>query len=146
MASGNYGISNIELAKEAAIRSTEILTQFDYIGVIAFDGAPQWVVKTQKLDNLKKVQDSIGTIRASGGTSILPALEEATRSLTEDTDAKLKHIILLTDGMAERTGYEAVMSKMEKEGITLSTVALGQGADTQLLDLLAKEATADITM
>ena len=32
--------------------------------------------------------------------------------------------------MAERTGYEAVMSKMEKEGITLSTVALGQGADT----------------
>lgn len=48
--------------------------------------------------------------------------------------------------MAERTGYEAVMSKMEKEGITLSTVALGQGADTQLLDLLAKEATADITM
>ena len=138
MASGNYGISNIELAKEAAIRSTEILTQFDYIGVIAFDGAPQWVVKTQKLDNLKKVQDSIGTIRASGGTSILPALEEATRSLTEDTDAKLKHIILLTDGMAERTGYEAVMSKMEKEGITLSTVALGQGADTQLLDLLAK--------
>lgn len=138
MASGNYGISNVELAKEAAIRSTEILTQYDYIGVIAFDNNPQWVVKTQKLDNLKKVQDSIGTIRADGGTSILPALEEAARSLIEDADTKLKHIILLTDGMAERNGYESVMSKMEKEGITLSTVALGQGADTELLNLLAK--------
>lgn len=139
MSSGGFGIPNIELAKEAAIRATEVLTQYDYIGVIAFDEASQWVVKTQKLDNLKKVQDSIGTIRAGGGTSILPALKEAVRSLKEDTDAKLKHIILLTDGMAERSGYGPVINEMEREGITLSTVALGEGADTGLLSLLAEQ-------
>lgn len=138
MSSANYGISNMELAKEAAIRATEVLTQYDYIGVIAFDNDPQWVIKTQKLNNLKKVQDSIATIRAGGGTSILPALGEATRSLIETTDAKLKHIILLTDGMAERSGYESVLDKMEEKKITLSTVAFGKMADIELLELLAQ--------
>ena len=35
MASGQYGVSKVELAKEAAIRSTEVLTSRDMIGVIA---------------------------------------------------------------------------------------------------------------
>ena len=51
------------------------------IGVIAFDDAVQWVVKTQKLDDLASVQNAIGTIRAGGGTQILPPLEEAYLSL-----------------------------------------------------------------
>jgi uncharacterized membrane protein len=136
MSSGQYGISKVELAKEAAIRATEVLEKDDMIGVIAFDGALKWVVKTQKLDNLKAVQDAIGTIRASGGTSILGPLQEAYKSL-KDTDTKLKHIILLTDGQAESSGYEPLINDINSEGITLSTVAVGNGADTRLLKYLA---------
>jgi hypothetical protein len=39
MSSGQYGVSKVELAKEAAIRSTEVLNSRDMIGVIAFDSA-----------------------------------------------------------------------------------------------------------
>ncbi|HOJ11633.1 MAG TPA: VWA domain-containing protein [Clostridiales bacterium] len=136
MTGGQYGVSKVELAKEAAIRSTEVLTPRDMIGVIAFDSAAQWVVKTQKLDNLPKIQDDIGTIRAGGGTQILPPLEEAYLSL-KNADTKLKHIILLTDGEAEKTGYEPLIDKINAAGITLSTVAVGQSADMQLLNALA---------
>lgn len=136
MAEGQYGVSKVELAKEAAIRSSEVLKGNDMIGVIGFDGAFKWVVKTKKAENLKSIQDGIGTIRAGGGTSILPAVEEAYLSL-KDTDTKLKHIILLTDGQAEKTGYEALIDKMRQDGITLSTVAVGSGADTLLLKALA---------
>jgi Mg-chelatase subunit ChlD len=136
MSEGQYGVSKVDLAKEAAIRSTEVLDKKDMIGVIAFDDAVQWVVKTQKLDNLKGIQDAIGTVRSGGGTQIVHPLEEAVNSL-KNADTKLKHIILLTDGQAEKSGYEALVEDMNKAGITLSTVAVGRQADTQLLGALA---------
>lgn len=136
MSEGQYGISKVELAKEAAIRSTEVLRDKDMIGVIAFDAAVQHVVKLQKLDNLKKIQDAIGTIRADGGTQIIPPLEEAYLAL-KDANTKLKHIILLTDGQAEKTGYDSVIEGINNAGITLSTVAVGREADSQLLEALS---------
>jgi len=136
MTEGQYGISKLELAKEAAIRSTEVLRKEDMIGVIAFDDAVQWAVKTQKLDDLEKIQDTIGTIRPGGGTQIIPSLEEAYQSL-KNAKTKLKHIILLTDGIAELTGYDAVIEKLNKSGITLSTVAVGRESAAVLLKALA---------
>ena len=136
MSGGDFGISKMELAREAAVRSTEVLNQEDMIGVIAFDDAFKWVVEPQNLDNLQAIQDSIGTIRAGGGTQILPALEAAYDSIQE-MDAKLKHIILLTDGQAEKEGYEPLIEGLREKGITLSTVAVGRSADFLLMKALA---------
>ncbi len=136
MGVGNYGVSKVELAKEAAIRSTEILSDKDYLGIIAFDDAVKWVLKTEKMIDKKKAQNAIGTIRAGGGTQIVPSLEEAYLSLKE-TDAKLKHIILLTDGQAERSGYERVIKDIREADITVSTVAVGTEADIMLMKALA---------
>ena len=136
MSGGDYGISKIELAREAAIRSTEVLNGDDMIGVLTFDDAFKWVVEPQKLDNPQGVRDAIGTIRSGGGTQILPALEEAYNSILK-MDAGLKHIILLTDGQAEKEGYEPLIEGMKENGVTLSTVAVGRGADTLLMKALA---------
>ncbi len=136
MSSGQYGISKLELAKEAAIRSTQILNKDDSIGIIAFDSAVKWAVDLKKADNISKIQSAIGTIRPDGGTQILPPLREAYLAL-KDSDEKLKHIILLTDGQAEKTGYEPIMEELNEAGITLSTVAVGQEADAWLLEILA---------
>lgn len=136
MSGGDFGISKIELAREAAIRSTEVLNQEDMIGVIAFDDAFKWVVEPQKLDNLQAIQDAIGSIRSGGGTQILPGLEAAYDSI-QKMDAKLKHIILLTDGQAEKEGYEPLIEGLREKGITLSTVAVGRSADSLLMKALA---------
>jgi Mg-chelatase subunit ChlD len=136
MASGEYGITKLELAKEAAIRAADVLEETDQLGVIAFDDAIQWVIKTDVLKDLDDATNMIGTIRPGGGTQILHPLQEAWQNLrTKDT--KLKHIILLTDGQAERYGYERIIDGIRKDGITLSTVAVGQSADTLLLKALA---------
>lgn len=136
MTDGKYGITKLELAKEAAIRAAEVLEERDQLGVIAFDDAIQWVIRTGPLTNLKEATDMIGTIRPGGGTQILHPLEEAWQNLrTKDT--KLKHIILLTDGQAEQYGYERIIEGVREDGITLSTVAVGEGADTLLLKALA---------
>jgi Mg-chelatase subunit ChlD len=136
MEGGQYGLRKINIAKEAAIKAVHSLKSKDQIGVIAFDDTTEWVVPLSSTDNEEKIKRSIGTIKAGGGTSIIPALQEAYESL-KDADTKLKHIILLTDGQAERHGYTNLIEEMKKNGITVSTVAVGEGADTSLLEGIA---------
>ena len=137
MEATDFGLSRMELAKEAAIKAVDSLRPKDEVGVIAFDGSPQWVVNLSPADNKQEIVDSIGTIRAGGGTSILPALREGYLALKE-SDTKLKHIILLTDGIAERSGYDYLIEDMKKEGITISTVAVGGDSDVSLLEYIAQ--------
>lgn len=136
MEGGEVGTSKIEIAKEAAIKAVNSLKPKDQIGVITFDDTPQWVVKLSPDQNEDQVKGEIATIRAGGGTSIVPALNEAYNAL-KNTDTKLKHVILLTDGQAERYGYDDVLDKMKEAGVTISTVAVGEGADTNLLETVA---------
>lgn len=136
MESGEYGLSKIQLAKEAAVRAAEVLEEKDYLGVIAFDGEPHKVVELQKVSDKEAIKNKILSIKADGGTSIQPALAAAVDAL-EQNDAALKHIILLTDGMAETSGYEGYIARMKQKKITLSSVAVGQEADTKLLKYLA---------
>ncbi|HET6197340.1 MAG TPA: VWA domain-containing protein, partial [Acetobacteraceae bacterium] len=100
-------VSKMAMAREAAIRSVEALRPNDTLGVIAFDNRVQWAippVKITKPGDLTDAQTAIGRIRADGGTSIYPALEEAYKAAAA-SDARLKHIILLTDGQSFDADY-----------------------------------------
>lgn len=137
MSEGIAGVSKVDMAKEGAIRSLDSLrVGKDEIGVLSLDGEYSWVVKRQIINDPKAIEEDIGTIRADGGTSIIPSLNAAYESLKE-SDAKIKHIILLTDGHAERTGYDSLLDKINNENITVSTVAVGQDSDKQLLSMIA---------
>ncbi|KNF08147.1 Mg-chelatase subunit ChlD [Gottschalkia purinilytica] len=136
--SGVGGEDKLEVAKDASIKAVDTLKSSDKVGVIAFNDTVHWVTKMSSVKNKDKIKNNIGTIRADGGTSILPALEEAYEEL-KTTNTKLKHIILLTDGQSSRTGYEELLENMKKDNITVSTVAVGGDADTQLLEMIAEE-------
>lgn len=139
MSGGAYGISKLELAKEAAIRSVDALSEKDYFGVIAFDTQNIWVSDYNILGSKKEdVKNKIANISPGGGTSILPAVTEAYNVL-KNSDTKLKHIILLTDGQDDGRGYNEIINKMKAEGITLSAVSVGQDSDKVLLKRLAED-------
>ena len=139
MASESGGIIKLDLAKEAAARVLDSLRDNDDIGVLTFDSAQYWVVKPQKPTDREALRNDIGTIMPGGGTSILPALEEAVDKM-KDQSSKIKHIILLTDGQAEKTGYDKLLEEAKNAGITISTVAAGYDADIQLLKYIAEKA------
>lgn len=139
MSGGNAQVKKIDLAKDAALKATDTLRDIDEIGVIAFDDQVEWAVQRQKASNRTDIKNKIGNITLGGGTTILPSLEEAYKSL-KDSKTKIKHIILLTDGQAEISGYDPLIEKMKKEKITISTVAVGKDADTALLKGIAKKA------
>lgn len=137
MGADAFGYNKIELAKEAAVRTLDALRpNKDEIGVLAFDDRNYWVVERNKIENKEDIKSFIGSLRADGGTSIIPALNQALKSLKE-SEAGIKHVILLTDGQAERAGYEEILKEFNDEAITVSTVAVGEGADVDLLKNIA---------
>lgn len=138
--SGSMSDGKIELAKEAAMRTVELMRDQDTVGVLAFDSTPWWVVEPTKLDDRDAVIAGIQGIQADGGTEIYSSLDSAYQAL-HGIQAERKHIILLTDGQsATNPGYELLTASMVQEKMTLSTVAVGEGSDTRLLQWLADAA------
>lgn len=136
MSDSQYGISRMELAKEAALRSLDALRDNDTIGIIGFDSIARWVVEPQSPEDKEKVQNAVATIGPGGGTNMYPGLQMAFEAL-KDIDAKLKHIIVLTDGHTQGGNFNALVSDMVENGITLTGVAVGRDSDTKLLEQLA---------
>ncbi|RNB79629.1 VWA domain-containing protein [Brevibacillus fluminis] len=138
MSGDGRGADKMELAKEAAIRATEMLTEKDQIGVIAFDGSPWTVVEPQPVKDPQTIRQKIGSIYADGGTDIFPALQMAYDEIKK-MKAQRKHIILLTDGQSGRDDdYMGLLQQMTGENITVTTVAVGDDADTTLLEDIAQ--------
>jgi uncharacterized membrane protein len=137
--SASGGTSKMALAREAAMEAAGLLQPRDTFGVIAFDSSFQWVVPPTTLsspDIVTRAQTLIGKIKAGGGTSILPPLEAAFRAAAQ-SEAPLKHIVLLTDGESNDQGYEELIARMQAAHVTLSTLAIGSDADARLLANLA---------
>jgi Ca-activated chloride channel family protein len=131
------GVTKLDLAKEAAARSIELLFPNDHVGVIAFDDTASWVVPITDLQNPEDVANAIGSIQVGGGTDIYAGLLAMSKVLPNDP-AKVKHVILLTDGGADSTGIPELVKKLYQEnGITLSTVGVGNDAAPFLKDIAA---------
>ncbi|MDE0315985.1 MAG: VWA domain-containing protein [Candidatus Poribacteria bacterium] len=135
--SGSMGGIKIELAKEAARATVELLGPRDKIGVIAFDGSPFWITEMHDASDKQFISNQVGSITAGGGTNLYPALQQAYFALTE-TSAKLKHVIVLSDGHSQPGDWYGIASSMYSERITISTVGIGSGADMNMLGDLAK--------
>ncbi len=134
--SGSMAGEKIELAKEAARATAELLSGDDYLGVVSFDSQPERAVRMQSAGNRLQIQRDIGRIAARGGTAIFPALDMAFSDLTV-TRARLRHVILLTDGQTNETGIPDLVSLMHAEGITVSVVGVGSDVNRALLQEVA---------
>jgi uncharacterized membrane protein len=135
--SGSMGGVKIEMAKDAAKAAVELLGPKDKVGVIAFDADLFWVAEVQAAANKGHVLDRISTIEAGGGTIMGPPMEAALEAL-QTMPAKLKHVIVLTDGISEPADFEGITQNMTQAKITCSTVAVGDDCDFKLLEEIAR--------
>lgn len=135
--SGSMGGMKMELAKDATRAAVELLGPRDSVGVIAFDGASYWVSELGSAAGKQSVLDRVRSVQASGGTSIYPALEDALAAL-QAAVARLKHVVLLTDGHSSPGDFDGITRRMAAAGITVSTVAVGEDADQTLMERIAR--------
>lgn len=134
--SGSMSGQKIEICKAAAVASAELLSNKDFIGVYAFDSQVHEVVPMTKVTSTSTIAGQIALIGSGGGTNIYPGMAKAREELNA-VKAKVKHMIVLSDGQSSGDGYQALASQCHAEGITISTVAVGSGAQVGLLQSVA---------
>lgn len=134
--SGSMAGEKLEMAKSASIATTEVLGRNDFIGVYAFDSEAHVVAPMTRLTSTATVAGQISSIASGGGTNLEPAFVQA-RDALRRVKAKVKHMIILTDGQTSGTGYEAMAAQCRSEGITISTVSIGEGSHVALLQAIA---------
>lgn len=127
----------LEMAKEACKATVGVLDPHDLMEVIAFDSKPKRYVKMQPARYRDRITSAVSQIQPGGGTEIFSSLDMAYQDLAA-VEARKKHIVLLTDGNAASDGIYELASTAFADGITITTVGLGDGANRALLTMIAE--------
>ena len=132
------GEEKLTIAKRAALSSMELLKPLDRVGVLAFDSGRDWVVPMTEVGVRRPIAEKLRDLTVGGGTDLYPALEEAHRIMRRE-QAKVKHLIVLSDGLTEgEKDFDPLTARIAADGITMSTVAMGADADRGLMARLAE--------
>ncbi len=134
--SGSMG-NRVDLAKEVARLAIRRLKPHDKVGIVEFYGHKRWAAPIQPASNQIEIMRALNRLQAGGGTVLLPAIEEAYYGLL-DVTTRFKHVLILTDGGVERGPFETLVRRMAEAGITVSTVLVGPGRDSDFLLNLAQ--------
>jgi len=133
---GDSGVANLDLAKEAILRSLEFLQPTDNAGVVSFDANAYWVADLQPVFDRSILQYLVGTLQSGGGTDIMAGMQVAAEAIV-NIPSERKHIILLTDGGASDSGLVDLTQQLNIEAdVTTSVIAIG-GENPGFLEQMA---------
>lgn len=130
-------VTRLDIAKQATIDAAELLNPESLTGIVVFDSEATMLVPLQSLATGAGLAEALGPLQAGGGTSLYPALVAAYEQMRE-VDAATRHIVVMTDGLSQPGDFDTILSAILESGITVSTVSIGQGADTSLLQSIAR--------
>ena len=134
--SGSMTGTRMDLAKQVARLAVRRLKAHDRVGIVEFYGNKHWALPLQSAANKIAIDRAIGRMQATGGTVMMPALEEGFYGL-KNVDTRYKHLLVITDAGVESSDYESMIRRIAKDGITVSTVLVGSQANNQLMIDLA---------
>lgn len=134
--SGSMTGLKMDMSSVAAVAAVRVLGDRDQVGVVTFDSAAHVLVPMQPAAARERIARLIARLAPGGGTDMMPGMIEGYRGLQQAT-AAMKHMIVLTDGQTMGEGYEALAARMQKLGITTTTVAVGVDAAVPLLQGIA---------
>jgi Ca-activated chloride channel family protein len=140
--SGSMGRDDkLKFAIAAAEKILATLKDNDLIAVIGFDSQPFVVVPLQTVAKSRPYfNQMVERLKAQGRTFLMPAMEQAELTLV-DSNAPIKHVIVLSDGKVGGTldmYYSLVASMHHDLGGTVSTIAIGKDAEFGLLEGISK--------
>lgn len=128
------GDRKVDIAKEAVTQASALMTSQDTLSIVTFDDeAHQVFPPTQDPDPLA-VSDAVAQVEPRGATNVGAGLVKAEEVLNS-VDARIKHVILLTDGWGSSSDHNVIARRMKNNGITLSVVAAGSGSADYLAQL-----------
>lgn len=128
------GTSRLDVAKAATLAAIDLLHPESQVSVVVFDDVATTLVP---LGPPTQVGEALAPLGPGGGTNLYAALEAALDEL-RGSDAQARHMVVMTDGLAQPSNFDPLISRIVEAEITVSTVAVGRGADIQLLQWIAQ--------
>lgn len=128
--------TRLELAKEATMSAIELLGDRSEVAIVAFDEEAHLVLPFTSSSAMDVIRDSLAPLTPGGGTSIYPGLRVAA-SLLEGVEASTKHVLVMTDGLSQPGAFAEVIAQIVALDATVSTVAIGLGADAERIREIA---------
>ncbi len=137
--SGSMEGEKLAMARSAARAAVRLLSPRDQVGIVAFDDKTWVISELQAAANQGRLADQIAGLKPGGGTSMYPAMEMAAEML-DGAAARLRHVIMLTDGISNSGNFEGLAAEMASSGTTVSVVAVGEegATDIRLLTSIAR--------
>lgn len=137
MGAGPEGGTKLDLAKAAALAAADIMNPTDQVGILAFDANWDWALPFRQVGKGEWITEKLAGLQSDGGTDLYKAMIEAQRVIA-GKQAAIKHVIVLSDGLTDKADFNALVTKMARDGITVSTVSVGNDADVALMAEIAK--------
>jgi uncharacterized membrane protein len=129
--------SQQQIANEGAALAVQTMDKTDLLGVITFNQDYTVQIPLARNSDPRAAAERIRSITADGGTNLPPALEAAHRQL-RDVQADVRHVIVLSDGVSMgKEQLPGIAKAMHDDGISVTAIAVGDGADTRGLAELA---------
>jgi Ca-activated chloride channel family protein len=138
MGAGGEGSTKLDLAKAAAIAAADIMNPSDQVGILAFDASWDWTLPFRQVGKGEWISERLSSLESDGGTDLYKAMLEAHRGIAAK-QAAIKHVIVLSDGLTDKADFHSLAARMARDGITVSTVSVGNDADVQLMADIAKD-------
>lgn len=128
---------NHQMAIQGTIQCIETLAKTDYVGVLTFDRTVNIIYELSSMEEKDAIIEAVEQIELGRGTYMTNATQEAFNQL-KNFEADNKHVIILSDGEPQDSGYIRVVDQMAANGITVSAIAVGQGADRRIMQVIAE--------
>lgn len=128
---------NHEMAIQGTIQCIDTLAETDYVGVLTFDKDVHVIYELSSMQQKEEILAEVEAIELGRGTYMTAATQEAFDQL-KDFEADNKHVIILSDGEPQDSGYIKVVKQMAVNGISVSAIAVGSGADRRIMQVIAE--------
>lgn len=134
--SGSMSGQKLSSAKAAAREAVMALGAADFVGVISFDGETRETIPLQRVGDPRRMLPALARIGSGGGTVMYPAVALGYKQLA-GIEAMVKHMVIVTDGRTQPDPFDNLVRRMRADGLTVSTIAVGDDADLPLLRSIA---------
>jgi uncharacterized membrane protein len=121
------GERKVDIAKEAVAQASALLGPQDTLGVVSFDSRAFQTLPATEGPTVDQVIDAMAEVEPRGSTNVRAGLLEA-EELLQGVDARIKHVILLTDGWGSGGDQTDIAERLRGQGVTLTVVAAGGGS------------------
>ena len=131
-------LNPLEMAKRGAIKCAARLNSNDHVAVISFSDKTYVMREMTSAVHQEEIVAAISRMATMGGTMYCDALRAALDEMSKVPDVANRHIIFLSDGNAGDDQYESIVEEIKEQGISLTTIAVGDDIDASILQRLAE--------